>query len=427
VLVALVGLVARVVYILLVRDRPLFADSLGYHYRAQLLADGEGFVLPAREMFGAATNPPDGAVPPLWSLFLAVPAEIGLRSVLQQQLVSCLVGGATIFMSGLAGRAAFGRRVGLIAAAIVAIYPNIWIYERELFSEPLAMLGVAMTIWIAYRFLANPSGAWTVALGAVVGLLALTRAEQLALVSLLVVPLIFSRRRLAWSRRVAWVALAGAMCVLLIAPWTLYNADRFEEPVLITNGAGQVLRAGNCDVTYSGKYLGYTHLELGERTGPEGCSILDDEFADDQSLVDRQLRDAAFEYMGDHLSRVPVVSAARIGRTFNLFRPFQQVHFEAERLSPLWVARVGLFSFWVLAPLAVLGAIVARRRRVPSYPILAFFGVVLLAVAFTIGAVRYRAPAEVPLVLLAAVGIDHLLLRLRHAADRPGEPQDTQQ
>ncbi len=57
--VALLGLAARIVYVVLVRDRPLFPDSLGYHFRAQLLADGEGFVVPARQMLGAASNPPD--------------------------------------------------------------------------------------------------------------------------------------------------------------------------------------------------------------------------------------------------------------------------------------------------------------------------------------------------------------------------------
>ena len=348
--VALLGLAARIVYVVLVRDRPLFPDSLGYHFRAQLLADGEGFVLPARQMLGAASNPPDAGVPPLWSLFLAGPTGLGLRSILSQQVVACLLGGATVFMSGLAGRAAFGRRAGLIAAAIVAVYPNIWIYERELLSEPLAMLGVATTIWTAYRFLANPTLGWAVGVGVVVGLLALTRAEQIVLLPLLVVPLFLSRRSLSFGRRVGFVALAGVACVALIAPWTLYNADRFERPVLISTGAGQVLRAGNCDITYHGEFLGYTSLNFGGVGDPHGCTILEDEFATDQTLVDEQLRDAAFEYMGDNLSRVPVVAAARIGRTFSVFRPFQQVHFEAERLSPLWVVRGGLFSFWLLAP-----------------------------------------------------------------------------
>ena len=44
---------------------------------------------------------------------------------------------------------------------------------------------------------------------------------------------------------------------------------------------------------------------------------------------------------------------------------------------------------------AVVGAVFARRRRIPIYPMLAFPAAIILSVAFTIGAVRYRAPAEI--------------------------------
>jgi hypothetical protein len=60
-------------------------------------------------------------------------------------------------MTGLAGRAAFGRRVGLVGAALAAVYPGMWLYERELLAEPLAMLGTSTTIWLAYRFRSSPS------------------------------------------------------------------------------------------------------------------------------------------------------------------------------------------------------------------------------------------------------------------------------
>ena len=52
-----------------------------------------------------------------WLVVLGAPSVLGLKSWLSHQLFTCLVGTATVFMSGLAGRAAFGRRVGLIAAA----------------------------------------------------------------------------------------------------------------------------------------------------------------------------------------------------------------------------------------------------------------------------------------------------------------------
>lgn len=412
VLVTLAGLALRVAYVLITRDHPLFADSLGYHFRAQDLADGNGFVLPARQVLGLdVENPPDAGIPPGWSVVLSVPTMLGLRSVLSQQLFACLIGAATIAVAGLAGRRAVGPRAGLITAGIVAVYPNTWLYERELLSEPLTMLLVATMIWGAYSFRQAPSTRGALLLGIALGALAITRAEQVLLTPLLVVPLILSARRVAMSTRVAWLALAGIASLLFVAPWTAYNWDRFEQPVLLSTGFGQVLRAGNCDRTYHGELLGYTRLNFTDTGAADGCSITDAEFASDPSEIDDQLRRAAVDYMRDNAERVPVVAAARIGRTFNLFRPFQQVHFEAERESPLPVLRSALFSYWLLAPLAVLGVLVTRRRGIPVYPLVVFFIVVVATVAMTIGAVRYRAPAEVPLAMLAAVGIEHLLAR----------------
>ena len=123
------------------------------------------------------------------------------------------------------------------------------------------------------------------------------------------------------------------------------------------------------------------------------------------------MRKLALEYMNDNRDRVPAVAAARIGRTFSVFRPFQQVDLEAKRFSPTWVIGLGLFSFWALVPVAVVGAVFARRRRIPIYPMLAFPAAIILSVAFTIGAVRYRAPAEIPLALLAAFAVDVLTRR----------------
>lgn len=127
--------------------------------------------------------------------------------------------------------------------------------------------------------------------------------------------------------------------------------------------------------------------------------------SDDPTVADGQLRRAAIEYMSEHRARVPLVAAARIGRTFNVFRPFQQVHLESERGTSTWVLRAALFAYWALVPIAVIGAVAARRRQIPIWPLLAFPVAVLVSVAFTIGAVRYRALAEIPLVLLAAFAI----------------------
>jgi 4-amino-4-deoxy-L-arabinose transferase-like glycosyltransferase len=410
--IALGALVARVAYVILVRDRGLFPDAVGYHFRGLLLADGHGFVFPVREVFGVGVDAQDATVPPGWTLLLAGAAKLGLRSVLSQQIVSCFVGAATVAMTGLAGRVAFGRRIGLVAAGIAAVYPNVWGYERDLVSEPLAMFGVATTIWLAYRFLARPSGWRCFALGCSIGILAMIRAEQITLFPLLFLALLFvSMRAIDWRRRIGWLAVACVGCALPIVPWAAYNSTRFDHPVPLSNSLGLTMRAGNCDATYSGEFLGYAppdnRPDLYSKCGVAPGAAP----AKDETDTDMQLRHAALNYMRAHRSRVPVVVAARIGRTFSIYRPAQQTHFEADRRSPIWVPWSGLVAYWLLVPFAIYGAVVARGRGIPIYPIALFFVVVVLAVAMTIGAVRYRATAEIPLVLLAAVGIDQFVRR----------------
>jgi hypothetical protein len=165
---------------------------------------------------------------------------------------------------------------------------------------------------------------------------------------------------------------------------------------------------GNCSPTYEGARLGYYEF---------GCLVFVPGVSDDPSVADGQYRRAALEFMGEHASRAPIVMAARVGRTFGVFRPFQQMHLEAERGTQVWVHRLAFAWYWLLLPFAVAGVVIARRRGVPVYPLLAFVVVALASVVVTIGAVRYRAPAEIPFVLLAAVALDATISRWRHVVD----------
>jgi hypothetical protein len=74
---------------------------------------------------------------------------------------------------------------------------------------------------------------------------------------------------------------------------------------------------------------------------------------------------------------------------------------------------------WMLSPLAVLGALRLRRRRVPITPLVAPVVIVTLVAAAFYGLVRFRAPAEVSIVVLAAVALDSLTAR-RAATARQG-------
>lgn len=70
-----------------------------------------------------------------------------------------------------------------------------------------------------------------------------------------------------------------------------------------------------------------------------------------------------------------------------------------------------MWWFWVSIPFAIGGAVVARRRRIPLLPLLGPLVMVTLVAAIFWGSVRFRVPAEVPIVVLVAIALDARLPR----------------
>src|SRR5258708_6390747 len=144
-LIAFGALSLRVAYIALETGNAVGGDGRYYHVIAGLIADGKGFIAPKAYVNHAIVS--QSAVhPPAWPLALAAAALVGLRTTFEQQLVACLIGTATVVVIAFAGRRIAGETAGLIAAAIAAVYPNFWLYERELMSETLTLFGAALTV-----------------------------------------------------------------------------------------------------------------------------------------------------------------------------------------------------------------------------------------------------------------------------------------
>jgi 4-amino-4-deoxy-L-arabinose transferase-like glycosyltransferase len=420
-LVCAVALILRLVIVYLGRHDTLSGDGFGYSAQANFNARGEWFV----NVFSSPPTP-DAMHPPLWTLVLTVWAWLGQHGWFAQQVLASCIGTLTVGAVGLAGRRIGGARVGLIAAGITAVYPGLWVYERALLSETLLLLGIAIIILLGYRFRARPSARSAAVLGVVCGLLALTRSEQILVFVTLVAPLILALRHLEWRRRIAWLALAALGVLVVVTPWTIYNLGRFDHPVLLSNNFGEAVAQGNCAITYYGPLTGSYSL---------GC--LEFHTTGDQSEKNAADLHHGLAYLDHHVSRLPVVLLAREGRAFGFWDPFQQVHLDAnwEGNGPailgasyvptaIWVNRLALFGFWLLLVPAGAGVLVLRRRRIPVYPLLGFFAIVILTAASTYGEPRYRAAVEIPLVLLAAVGISSALSHGRPARSSDHEQTD---
>jgi 4-amino-4-deoxy-L-arabinose transferase-like glycosyltransferase len=265
--------------------------------------------------------------------------------------------------------------------------------EALLQSESLYGLLLALTLLAALRLRESSSARNALALGAAIGLAALTRGEALLLVPLLALPLTWRKPRA--------LALACAAVVLVCLPWSVRNSLEFDQPTLITTGDGSVIAGANLHSTYYGSLLGDWDFQ-GLYNTPAGRhpSI-------NEAVQSDRWRSEGVDYARDHASRLPVVLGARVLRTWDLY-PFSPV--ERARTGSDYYNHIraleyaGQLELLLVVALAILGALDLRRRREPLWPLLSLVVLATLVSLLGHGDPRYRHAADVALVVLAGVG-----------------------
>ncbi len=377
----------------------LLNDSLYYSAQARQLAHGVWF----REVFADLPGAEHG---PLTSALMA-PVSWGSDPFNRQRIVTVLCGIATVAIIGLVARRVGGDRVGLIAAAIAAIYPNLWINDGLVMSESVSCLLIALTMLTMLRWTESPTYRRAFICGVVVGLGALARSELLLLAPFGAILMVIVGRRgaLRYGRHAAAVLAAT---VVVIAPWLIFNATRFDRPVLLTTNEGPLWLGANCDDSYYGAALGGWSLfcVVDANIGANG---------EDPSVRSEQQRRLGLRYASHHLSRLPVVIVARVGRTLDLYDVRGLVHGDVGEEREGLVTWAGVISFWILAPIATIGALRLRRLH------LAVLGLPVLVVAVTTvvfyGGHRIRASAEPVIAILAAAALDHWSRRAKRTVE----------
>jgi 4-amino-4-deoxy-L-arabinose transferase-like glycosyltransferase len=404
----------------------LLGDAYFYHHAANLLADGHGFIVPLDKLEGGQINQAADH-PPLFVLYLAAWSLVGLDTATAHMVAGALLGSAAVVLVGLVGRRVAGSTVGVVAAGIAAIYPNLWGWDAMVLSEPAAVVAICLVLLAAWRLHESPSVPAAVVLGTAIGVAGLARAELLFLGPLIAVPLVWRQRARTPAHRLRLIAASGLAAVIVITPWTLYNLSRFEEPVYLSSGFEVTLAYSNCDSVFHGPLVGYWDFGCApdwlERSGVDTAGF-------DQSQRSKVWRSEVRHYISDNLDRVPAVVLARVGRVAGVYHPLQQVRLDVvPEGRDVWVARTGMASYYVLVALSAIGWMALGRQGRLRFPLLMPVVVVGLAAAVTFGATRYRAAAEPVFCILAAVGcvvIARALARVRQppAEHDLNEPED---
>jgi hypothetical protein len=415
--IAFAALVVRVLVIVVVDPHvPPLGDASAYHLLANHLADGRGYIRPF-DLVKFHLVVPTAEYPPLHPFVLSLLARVGMRSVEAQRVGLAVIGSGTVALVGLLGRRTAGNAVGLVAAGLAAISPMMFLSEATLMSETVFVFLVTAALLLALRAYERPTPLRVAALGLVLGLAVLTRAEAGVLGLLLLAGLLRPRVDAAsWGRRVGLAAIGVVLMAAVVVPWTIRNQQTFREFVPVSNNLGTALAGANCRLTYSGTSLGSWRSTFG--AGDAAAGLCFTGFNGRQPNFNEARAAAAARHRGityarDHLGDLPKVALARLGRTFGVFRPEQQVRLEALEGRPLGWERAGTWFEWVLYPFAIAGAILLVRRRAPVWPLAASVLSVLAATLVTYGNQRFRIGAEPAILIAAATAVVAIGTRAR--------------
>lgn len=384
--------VVRIGYVLAAkRGEALAGDQIYYSAQAVTIANGRWFADPFLDGRYAADHAP------LTSLVLAPVSWSDSNPFLAQRLLMALLGVAVVAGIGLLARWLFGRGVSLAATAIAALYANLWMNDALLMSETLSAGCVVAILLAVYVYDARGGLATAASMGLALGLGGLARAELLLLGPLVVLPLtLVGRRAPSWSTRLAHLAVATGVTLVVLAPWVIRNQVRFEDTTVISTQDGLTLLGANCADTYAGPGKGFWSLQCSERVVVPADA--------DQSERSTLFREEAVDFIGEHVGDVPGVVVARLGRGLSVWQTEGMIYLNAGEGRETWASRIGLWQFWLLVPLAAWGWWRWPSRQV-RWPAMTVAALSVLVIAAFYGIPRFRIPAEVVIVLGAAVAV----------------------
>jgi 4-amino-4-deoxy-L-arabinose transferase-like glycosyltransferase len=340
-------------------------------------------------------NEPTAFRPPGYSFFLAgvlaagplIPGDFWTDG----RVVNAVLGTLVVALVGVIALQVWGRRIAIAAVALAAVDMPLILVGGSLLSETLFVTLVLAAVAVALRSrTARRRTRWAAAAGVLVGLAALTRPTGLVLL----VPLGMAAATRP-RRPSAAIALVVA-AVVTIAPWTIRNAVQMRAFIPVADQLGS--------------WLAGTYNEQARRdpVHPAASQVRVREFRPldrlDEAPRQRELTRRALAYAADHPDYVPEVLLHNTLRMLNL-EGAGWWRAQGESIGmPRWAADAGAYVFWALALLALLGALTAGARRAPPWlwlvPLL-LFGAVIVAGS----EIRYRAPVEPFIVLLAALAI----------------------
>jgi 4-amino-4-deoxy-L-arabinose transferase-like glycosyltransferase len=413
---------------------PIPRDPGFYLVLGDQVADGDGYAYDISHDGGLtySTEPtayyPPGYPVSLGALFWLVdllPGDVshfGLAIAFNVVLAT-----ATIPLMFELGRRLAGEKVGLVAAGLLAVWPNLVMYSGAVLTETLFLFLLMLMFLVALpseeAVARVPDPKRLAATGLLLGIVGLVRPTSLVLVPVFIL-LWWRPGRAELRTALQRTAVVGGAALLVILPWTARNLLRMDAPVLISTNFGDNF----C--------MGHNPEATGAFASPFDHPCFDDLYEGERPRYETERQSEttrrAFRNIRDDPTRALTLVPAKARYTLgddtdglDAASDYGQV----DILSSAWrgVIKVSSNTFYVVAmATALAGAIVLVRRGSLSRTEVFFVAAGLAQLVpplVTFGDPRFKLPIYPAVAFLAAAAIVSVLEQARQ--DRAAPEPDT--
>lgn len=243
--IVVVAALVRLAWALYARPEPpnhwfLSGDQYSYYHYGSEIARGRGYI---SYVTGEATAYyPIGYPALLGALyFLVLHTPITDDLMLATALMHVVLGTGAVLLTFVVGRALSGVRVGLVAAALLAVFPNIvfQVSTVQLETTFIFLVLAALAVIVTHDWRTPPGTRRLVAFGAALGTAVLVRPFAAVLLVGLAGALVAAR--VGWRRTLLGVAIPTAVVIVMSVPWTIRNAVQMDAFVPSSTNMGDTL------------------------------------------------------------------------------------------------------------------------------------------------------------------------------------------
>ncbi|HTX30876.1 MAG TPA: glycosyltransferase family 39 protein [Solirubrobacteraceae bacterium] len=412
-----IALALRVLLVALTWHTKLTLDPSDFNRSAASIAGGHGYPPTNRAPGGG----PSAFRPPAYPFLLAaVYVFAGHPDPAAGRLVGACLGLASVALITLIAFRLWGRRVAMVALGIAAVAPPLVVLSTALISEALVVPLILAAVLAALEARTSPRPIrWAILTGVLVGLAALTRTN--ALILLIPFALAFLPHT-AWRRPRSWVAPAVVILAagLTIAPWTIRNAVVFGRFIPISDESGYTLAGTYNQVSRASTRFPANWIEAEHGASPEYARILQTARRErwNEPTYGSHLQAQAFQEIASHPAYVLKVAYWNAIRMFDVAEIRLARNNLANTDIPLAPALALMNSAPLLEVLALGGLLIRAARRVPRWFWLVPLS--LLTTLFVSGFIRFRAPIDPFLVMLAALFLTDIWESMFRGRSRQG-------